>query len=65
MIIWLRQLFCRHNFKLVKVEDILWTPATDGSFIAADMAHAGYIHHRKYITHCAHCDTWRIKRIKQ
>jgi len=63
--IWLRQLLCRHNFKLVKVEDVLWSSAVDGSFTAIDRGKRGDIHHRKYTTHCPKCDTWRIKKIKQ
>lgn len=63
--IWLRQLFCRHNFKLVKVEDVLWSSAIDSTLTAIDRGARGEVHHRKYTTHCPHCDTWRIKKIKQ
>uniref|UniRef100_A0AB39CEG8 Transposase n=1 Tax=Pseudomonas phage HRDY3 TaxID=3236930 RepID=A0AB39CEG8_9VIRU len=61
--IWLRQLFCRHDFKLIAREEMLWPD--DGTLTAIDKRHQKIVHHIKYTTHCPHCDTWRIKNVKQ
>ena len=55
---------CEHQYKVVGIENVPWTPTTENSFLAVDMAHAGYIHHRSYTMLCPKCANVKVKRVK-